>query len=95
LLGDPGAALAGDDVRPDLREPPLGRLAEQIEDRPCNGELEDAVPEELEALVRLRAVLRPRRVGEDLLQPLGGKLRDEPTELFGPGGALRLSPDAR
>ena len=81
-------------MRTDLREPALGSLPEAVEDGPRDRELENAVSEELEPLVRLRTVLRPRRVGEDLLQPVGGQLRYQATELGGPGG-LRLSPSAR
>jgi hypothetical protein len=94
LFRDRRAALAGDDVRADLREASLGRLGEAVENRASDRELEDAVPEELQPLVRLRPVFRPRRVGEDLLQPVGGQLRYQAAELGGPGG-LRLSPSAR
>jgi hypothetical protein len=63
-------------VGADLRETALRGLAETIEYRTRDRELEDAVPEELEALVRLGSVLRPGRVGEDLLEPGLGKLGD-------------------
>ena len=84
LLRHRGAALARDDVGADLREPPLGRVAEAVEDRSRDRELEDAVAEELEALVRGRRVLRPRGVREDLLEPVGGQLRDQAAELVQP-----------
>src|SRR5581483_5981785 len=52
LAGDDGAARTRDDVRADLREPSLGEVwmprVERVRDR----ELEHAVAEELEALVR-------------------------------------------
>ncbi len=80
---------------PDLREPALGRLAEAVEDGPRDRELEDAVAEELEALVRLGAVLRPGGVREDLLEPVGGQVLYEAAELGRPGVGLDLSPDAR
>jgi hypothetical protein len=84
-------------VRPHLREAALRCGAEAVEDRARNGELEDAVAEELEALVRLRAIFDPRRVGEDLLETLGRKLRDQTPERVRTCAALRLllSPDAR
>jgi hypothetical protein len=46
-------------VRADLREPPFRRVLEAIEDGTRDGELEDAVAEELEALVGLRPDLGP------------------------------------
>lgn len=82
-------------MRADLREPPLGGIGEAVEHRPRDRQLEDAVPEELEALVRLRAVLGPRRMGEDLRQAVGGELRYETAELLRPGGLRRLRPNAR
>ena len=82
-------------MRADLREPSLGRVAEAVEDRPSDGELEDAVAEELEPLVRLRAVLRPRRVGEDLLEPGGRQLGNQTAELGRAVLLERLSPGAR
>ncbi len=75
-----GAALPRDDVRADLREPPLGRLGEPVVERPRDGELEHGVPEELEALVGGRAVRRPRRVREDVVAALGGKGVDQARE---------------
>jgi hypothetical protein len=81
-------------VRPDLREPSLRGLGEAVEDGARDRELEDAVPEELEPLVRLRADLGPGSVREDLLLPFGRELRYQPPELLGPG-VERVSPGAR
>ncbi len=64
-------------MRADLREPPLGRILETIEYGARDRELEDAVAEELEPLVRRRAVVGPGRVGEDLLEPRVRQLRDQ------------------
>jgi hypothetical protein len=75
-------------VRSDLREPALRRLFEAVEDGTSDRELEDAVTEELEALVRLRAVVRPGGVGEDLLEPLGRQLGDEAAELVRPAARV-------
>ena len=78
--GHRGAALPRDDVRPDLRETPLGRIGEAVVERPCYRELEDRVAEELETLVRGRAVRRPGRVREDLVAGVGGKGVDQARE---------------
>jgi hypothetical protein len=78
-----------------LREAPFRRGAEAIEHRACDRELENAVAEELQPLVRLRAVLRPRGVREDLLDPVRRQLRDQTAELERPGVGAELSPDAR
>jgi len=93
LLRDRRAALARDDVGPYLRQPALGRAPEAVEDRAGDGELEDAVPEEFEALVRGRALVRPRGVREDVLEPVARELVDQAPELarapdgfFTPGG---------
>jgi hypothetical protein len=69
-------------VRPDLREPAFRGVLEAVEDRAGDRELEDAVPEELEPLVGLGAVVRPGGVLEDLLEPVGRELPDQPAELF-------------
>jgi hypothetical protein len=66
----------------DLRQPALGRILEAVEDRSCDRELEDAVAEELQALVRVDAGVRPGGVREDLLEPLRRELGDQPAELF-------------
>ncbi len=89
LLRDDCARLPGDDVRADLREPPFRGILEAIEDAAGDRELEHAVPEKLEALVGLGPHFGPRRVREDLLEPLGRELADQPTELSGPGAVLR------
>jgi hypothetical protein len=81
-------------VRADLGESAFRRVCEAIEDRPRDRELEHAVSEELEPLVGLRAVFRPRRVGEDLLAPSGRKLVDQAAELVRPS-FVSLSPGAR
>ena len=64
-----------------LREPPLRRILEAVEDCARDGELEDAVPQELEPLVGLGAVLGPGRVRENLLEPVLRKLGDQTPEL--------------
>ena len=92
LLGHESAGGAGDDVRPDLREPALRGVLEAVEDRAGDGELEDAVPEELEPLVGLGAVVRPGGVLEDLFEPRGRELPDQPAELLrrlGPRAGVR------
>ena len=66
LLRHDGAARPGDDVRTDLREAPFGGVAEAVVDRTRDGELEDAVAEELQPLVRRGPLVGPGRVGEDL-----------------------------
>ena len=77
LARDDRAALARDDVRADLRQLTLGEVRVALVELPRDRELEDAVAEELEPLVRRRAVGRPRRVREDVLQPLGRELVDQ------------------
>jgi hypothetical protein len=54
---------------------------EAVEDGTRDRELEDAVAEELEPLVRRRPLVRPRRVREDLLQPLPREGVDQPRQL--------------
>jgi hypothetical protein len=77
LPGDDRATRARDDVRADLREPPFREVGvagvELVRDR----ELEDAVAEELEALVRVRAVFGPRRMGERDGRPFGRQRVDQ------------------
>ena len=80
LTRDGGTALARDDVRADLREPPLGRLREAVVQRPRDRKLEHRVPEELQALVGRGAVGRPGGVREDLLAALRGKGVDQARE---------------
>ena len=71
-------------MSPDLREPPFRRVFEAIEHRARDRKLEHTVAEELEPLVRRSAVIRPRRVGEDVLEPNGGKLGDQAAEVVRP-----------
>ena len=85
LLRHRGAALAGHDVGADLRKTPFRGCAEPIEHGPCDRELENAVAQELQTLVRRRPVVRPGGVREDLLQFVGGELRDQAAELVHPG----------
>jgi hypothetical protein len=73
-------------VRADLREPALRGVAEAVVDGPSDGELEDAVAEELEPLVRVCPVVRPGRVLEDLFEAFGRELGDQPSELARPVG---------
>ena len=51
LTRDDGAARPRDDVRADLRQPPLGEVGEPRIDLVRDRELEDAVAQELEPLV--------------------------------------------
>jgi len=95
LLRDGRAALARDDMRPNLREASLRRRAEAIEDSTGDRELEDAVAQELEPFVRVGAVFDPRGVREYLLETIGRKLGDQAAELVRPGVRVRLRPDAR
>jgi hypothetical protein len=73
-------------VRANLREPALGGIAEAVVDGPRDRELEDAVAQELEPLVRVGPVVRPGRVLEDLLEAFGRELGDQPPELARPVG---------
>jgi hypothetical protein len=69
---------------PDLRQPAFGGIAEAIEDRSRDGELENAVAQELEPLIRVGTVVRPGRVLEDLLESRRRKLGDQAAELEQP-----------
>jgi hypothetical protein len=83
-------------VGTDLRETALRSRAEAVEYRARDRQLEDAVAEELQPLVRLGAVLGPRRMREDLLEPVGRQFRDQATELVQPGAVTDdLSPGER
>jgi hypothetical protein len=64
-------------MRADLRQPALGQVRIPVEEGSRDGELEDAVAEELEPLVRSRPIGRPRRMGERVLDPLGRELADQ------------------
>jgi hypothetical protein len=59
LACDDGARLPRHHVRADLREPSLRELGVPLEQRTGDRQLEDAVTEELEPLVRRRAIGRP------------------------------------
>jgi hypothetical protein len=87
--------MAGHDMGAYLREPPLRGILEAVEDGACDRELENAVPEELEPLVRLGAVARPGRVGENLLESSVRKPGDQAAELSRPVLVASLSPGAR
>jgi len=82
LARDDGAAGAGDHVRPDLREPPLREVGvarvELVRDR----ELEHAVAQELQPLVRLRPVDCPGGVRERDRRPSGWERVDQRRELL-------------
>jgi hypothetical protein len=95
LLRDCGATLARDDVRTNLGETALRGIGEAVEDRPRDRELEDAVAQELEPLVRRRPVVGPRGVRENLLEPVCRQLCDQAAELGRPDVGLDVSPDAR
>ena len=83
LARDGGAALAGDDVRADLGQPPLGGVRIALVQLPRDRELEHAVAEELQPLVRRRPVGRPGGMREDVLDPLARQRVDQPPELAG------------
>jgi hypothetical protein len=59
---------------------PLGEVRVPLVELARDGKLEDAVTQELEALVGGRAVRRPGRVREDVLQALGRELEDQSVE---------------
>ena len=80
----PRTALPRDDVRADLREPALAEVRIALVQRPRDRELEDTVAEELEPLVRGRAVGRPGRVREHVLQPRSGQRVDQLAERLRP-----------
>jgi hypothetical protein len=80
LAGDDGTARTRDDVRADLREPPLRQVGIPVVQCARDGQLEDAVAQELEAFVRRGAVRRPRGMRERVVRPLGGQLVDQPRE---------------
>jgi len=77
LPGDHRAAGARDDVRADLRELPLREVRVALVELTGDRELEDAVAQELQTLVRRGPVGRPGRVREDVLQALGRELVDQ------------------
>ena len=63
-------------MRADLGELPLREVRVALEQLAGDGELEDAVAEELEALVRRRAIGRPGGMRQDMLEVL----RREPVD---------------
>ena len=70
-----------DDVRAHLRELPLGEVRMARVQRVRDRELEHAVAEELEPLVRVAALARPRGVGEDGLRQLRRERVDQLREV--------------
>jgi hypothetical protein len=78
LPGDDGATRPGDDVRANLRQPALGEFRVPLVERSRNRQLEDAVTEKLQPLVRRCAVGRPRRVRERVVGSLRRQLVDQP-----------------
>ena len=81
LPRDDRAARAGDHVGSDLREPPLREVGVPVVERVCHRELEHAVAEELEALVRRRAVVRPGDMPEHGLRQRGRQAVDQLREV--------------
>jgi hypothetical protein len=80
LASDDCAAGARDDVRADLRQAPFRVRRIPLVQRVGDGELEDAVAEELEPLVRDRALGRPRGVRVDLICAVRWQRFDEALE---------------
>src|SRR5207244_5311434 len=74
---DDRAARARDDVRADLRHPPLAEVRKAVVQRTRDRELEYRVTEELQALVRVRPVGGPARVREDCRAALLGQRGDQ------------------
>jgi hypothetical protein len=64
-------------VRANLREPALGKLGIAVVELPRDRELEDAVAEKLQPLVRRSPIRRPRGVREDVAEPLLGQPVDQ------------------
>jgi hypothetical protein len=64
-------------VGADLRQPSLRKLGVALVQRAGDGQLEDAVAEELEPLVRRGSLCRPGGVREDVLEPLRGERVDQ------------------
>jgi hypothetical protein len=89
-----GAALPGNDVRPNLGELPLGVVGEALVELASDREAEDGVPEELEPLVRVGPRDRPGRVREDMRRPLVGQRVDQvPERRMPPGTSVGLTAD--
>jgi hypothetical protein len=72
-----GAALARDDVGTKLGEPAFLGIWEALVELLRDREPEDAVPEELEPLIGICPVGRPRGVREGVLETRGGQGVDE------------------
>jgi hypothetical protein len=84
---DDGAARTRDDVGADLGQAALREVLVTVVQGPSDGELENAVPEELEPLVGRRPVGRPRGMREDVVEPLSRETVDQPAEVTGGGMA--------
>ena len=67
-------------MRPNLRQLTFRVVREALVQLAGDRELEDAVAQELEPLVRRPTVERPRRVREDVLQPLRRERVDQALE---------------
>jgi hypothetical protein len=72
-------------MRAHLGELPFGEVRVARIERMGDGELEHTVAEELEPLVRLATLARPRRVGENVLRQLRRERVDQLREV-GVGG---------
>ena len=69
-------------MRAHLRELPFGEVGMARVERVRDGELEHAVAEELEPLVRLGPVGRPRSMGERDRLPVGRERVDQRREVL-------------
>src|SRR6266542_322621 len=81
LQSDRRTARAGADVREDLRHPALGEVRVAVEEVAGDGEIQDAVAEELEPFVGGGAVGRPVRMRKDLIESLPWERLDQVLEL--------------
>ena len=81
LAGYLRAARPRDDVRARLGESSLSEVGMPLVERVGDGELQDAVAEELQPLVRVAALARPRCVGEDTLRQLRRERVDQLREV--------------
>ena len=80
LGSDDRTGAARDDVRANLRKLAFGEVRVSVVQRARDDEAQDAVAEELEPLVRLDAIVGLRGMAEDLLEPSGRQLVDQPLE---------------
>ena len=80
LPRDHRATCSRDDMRPNLRQLTFRVVREALVELAGDRELEDAVAQELEPFVRRPTVGRPRRVREDVLQPLRRERLDQALE---------------